>query len=69
MHPQAPSPALAAQSKVPRPKVLGSHFTFQAGGVGEGARGYPPPKLCQQEAMTHSNPKSHVLVQGGIVSS
>lgn len=44
MHPQAPSPALAAQSKAPRPKVLGSHFTFQAGGVGEGARGYPPPK-------------------------
>lgn len=45
-------------------KGVGSHFTFQAGGVG-GLGILTPTNLCQQEAMTHLNPKSCMPVGGG----
>lgn len=62
-----PAPFILPKQRQPSPKGamakgVGSHFTFQAGGV----EGLPPDtNLCQQEAMTHLNPKSCILVGGG----
>lgn len=53
---------VAAQSIKCHSQGVGSHFTFQAGGVGTGWDDTPAPTdLCQQEAMTHLNPKSCLL--------
>lgn len=67
-----PAPFILPKQWQPSPKGamakgVGSHFTFQAGGVG-GLGVLPPPNLCQQEAMTHLNPKSCILVGSGNAS-
>lgn len=66
-----PAPFILPKQRQPSPKGakakgVGSHFTFQAGGVGGlGDTPSPPANLCQQEAMTQLNPKSCILVGGG----
>lgn len=65
-----PGPFILPKQRQPSPKGamakgFGSHFTFQAGGVGGLGILFPPTNLCQQEARTHLNPNSCILVRGG----
>ena len=67
-----PAPFILPKQRQPSPKGA------MAEGVGEslhipgwrswGAWGYSPTNLCQQEAMTHPNPKSCILVGSGNAS-
>lgn len=67
-----PAPLILPKQRQPSPKGATAkgvgeslHIPgWKSGGLGD----TPPTNLCQQEAMTHPNPKSCILVGGGNAS-